>query len=174
MKTIALIGCMLIAMTTQAQDAISRFYEKYENDQTFTNVTITSRMFSLFTDLEIESQEDQEILDAISKLKGLKILAKEETADGRLMFKEALSMLPKGEFDELMSVREEGREMKFMIKEQGKIINELVMIAGGDKEFFILSVFGEIDLKQIAKISKAMDIDGLDQLKKLDKTDNNN
>ena len=52
MKTIALIGCMLIAMTTQAQDAISRFYEKYENDHTFTNVTITSRMFSLFTDLE--------------------------------------------------------------------------------------------------------------------------
>ncbi|QSE96081.1 DUF4252 domain-containing protein [Fulvivirga lutea] len=168
MKKVLTVLAVLVAFAANGQDAISRFFDKYADDETFTNVTITSRMFSLFTDLEMESKEDQEILDAISKLKGLKILAKEEV-NGKAMYKEALGLLPKGEFDELMSIKDEDKDMKFMIKENDKKISELVMIMGGDKEFFILTLFGEIDLKQVAKISKAMDIDGLDNLNKLDK-----
>lgn len=168
MKKLLTLLALFMSATAFSQDAITRFFDKYANDDSFTNVTITSRMFSLFTDLEIENEEDQEILDAISKLKGLKILAK-ENVNGKTMYKEALNMLPKGEFDELMSIREEDKDLKFMIKEKDKKISELVMIMGGDKEFFILTLFGEIDLKQMAKISKAMDIDGLDNLKRLDK-----
>lgn len=169
MKKITIL-CIIstLALQVNAQDAISRFFEKYASDNSFSNVTITSRMFGLFTDLEMESEEDQEVLDAISKLKGLKILAKED-ANGKKMYREALEMLPKGEFEELMSIRDEDKDMKFMIKESGKIITELVMVMGGDDDFFILTLFGEIDLKQVAKLSKAMDIDGLDNLKNLDK-----
>lgn len=170
MKKILTIVALVIAVQANGQDAISRFFEKYNDDESFTNVSITSRMFSLFTDLEMESEEDQEVLDAISKLKGLKILAKDgEGVNGKSMYKEALGLLPKNEFEELMSVREEDNDMKFMIKESGKIISELVMVMGGDDNFFILTIFGEIDLKQVAKLSKAMDIDGLDNLKNLDK-----
>ena len=41
------------------------------------------------------------------------------------------------------------------------------MIAGGNEEFMLLSLFGEIDLKQVSKISKKMNIDGLEQLEKI-------
>lgn len=170
MKKLLTLIAICMSATAFSQDAITRFFDKYASDDSFTNVTITSRMFSLFTDLEIEDEEDQQVLDAISKLKGLKILAK-ENVNGKGMYKEALGMLPKGEFDELMSIRDEDKDLKFMIKEKDKMISELVMVMGGDKEFFILTLFGEIDLKQMAKISKAMDIDGLDHLDKLDKKD---
>jgi len=40
----------------------------------------------------------------------------------------------------------------------------LVMIAGGNEEFMVLSLFGEIDLKQVSKISKRMNIEGLENL----------
>jgi hypothetical protein len=172
MKKILII-VMIIGGTVQlnAQDAISRFFEKYASDESYTNVTITSRMFSLFTDLEMESKEDQEVLDAISKLKGLKILTKDDITNGKTLYKEALTMLPKAEFEELMSVRDEDKDMKFMIKEKDGKVSELVMLMGGDTQFFILTLFGEIDLKQVAKLSKAMDIDGLDHLNKLDEKD---
>ncbi len=173
MKKVLIIAVMVaMGVQVKAQDAISRFFEKYADDESFTNVTITSRMFSLFTDLEMESKEDQEVLDAISKLKGLKILAKNDVADGKAMYKEALKMLPLAEFEELMMVRDEDKDMKFMIKEKDKKITELVMVMGGNKEFFILTLFGEIDLKQVAKLSKAMDIEGLDNLNQLDKKGN--
>ncbi|MDX1628994.1 MAG: DUF4252 domain-containing protein [Fulvivirga sp.] len=169
MKKIVLVAIAL-TLTSQlfVQDAITRFFGKYETDENFSHVSITSRMFGLFTDLEVENEEDQAVLDAISKLEGLKILAKENTDRGKALYQEILNKLPKNEYDELMSVRDKDKDMKFMIKEKDGKISELLMVMGGDKEFFVLSLFGDIDLKQIAKISSAMDIDGLEGLEKLD------
>lgn len=165
---------VFVVSQTYGQDAISKFFSKYEKDKDFTHVSITSRMFGLFTNMEMESQEDQAIMDAISKLEGMKILAKDNTSKGKELYKEAFALLPKGEYDELMSIRDEDKDMKFMIKEKDGKISELVMVMGGSKEFFVLSLFGEIDLKQIAKISKAMDIDGLDKLQNLSDDKNKN
>lgn len=158
---------IIVSTQLQAQDAISKFFSKYESDTDFTHVSITSRMFGLFTNMEMETKEDQEIMDAISKLKGLKILGKDNTTKGKELYKEAFTLIPRSEYDELMSVRDEDKDMKFLIKEKEGKITELLMVIGGDKEFFILSLFGDIDLKQIAKISRAMDIEGLDKLEKL-------
>lgn len=172
-KVIILIVGVMMTVQLNAQDAISKFFNKYETDADFTHVSITSRMFGLFTNMEMETKEDQEVMDAISKLKGLKILAKENTTKGKELYKEAFTLIPTTEYDELMTVRDEDRDMKFMIKEKDGKISELLMVMGGDKEFFILSLFGEIDLKQISKISKAMDIEGLDKLQKLDEKKGN-
>ena len=166
---IVLLGCVTVVHAQN--DAILKFFDKYWEDEDFTQVTITSRMFSLFTDLEVENQEDQAVLDAISKLKGLKILAKEDATDGKQLYKEAFALIPGTEYDELMSVRDKETDMKFLIKEKAGKISELLMIAGGSGEFFILSIFGEIDLKQIARISSKMDIDGLKGLEHLNKRD---
>lgn len=168
-KLVALLITIAAFGQLKAQDdAISKFFGKYEEDISFSNVSINSRMFSLFTDLEVEDEEDQEVLDAISKLKGLKILAKED-GDGKKLYKEAFSLLPRNQYDELMSIRDEDKDMKFLIKEKGGTISELLMIMGGDDEFFILSLVGDIDLNQIARLSSKMDIDGLENLKKLEK-----
>jgi hypothetical protein len=164
---------VMLAIVAQAQasaDLITKFFSKYQNDESFTQVTISSKMFNLFTNMEVDKPEDQEVLNAISKLKGLRVLAKEDARNARELYKEALSLVPVKEFEELMSVRDKDKDMKFYIKETspGKI-SELVMIAGGVDNFMVLSLFGEIDLKQVSKIGSKMDIDGLDQLKNMDK-----
>lgn len=160
---------MLMSAGAFAQDAISKFFSKYQNDESFSQVTVSSKMFNLFTNMEVESAEDQEVLNAISKLKGLRILAKEDARDGYALYKEAMALVPLKEYEELMSVRDKDKDMKFFIKETspGKI-SELLMLAGGNDEFMVLSLFGEIDLKQMGKIGSKMDIDGLDNLHKLD------
>jgi len=153
-------------------DAISKFFNKYQDDETFTQVTISSKMFNLFTNMDVKNDEDKAVLSAISKLKGLRVLAKEEARNSRELYKEALSLVPAKEYEELMSVRDKDKDMKFFIKE-GKpgIISELVMVAGGNEEFMVLSLFGEIDLKEISKIGSKMNIDGLQHLKKMNKDD---
>lgn len=154
-------------------EAVSNFFSKYQNDDTFSQVTVSSKMFGLFTNMELEDKDDQEVLDAISKLKGLKVLAKDQTRDARALYDEANKMLPKSEYEELMYVRDKEKDMRFFIREKGGKINELVMISGGNDEFMLLTLFGEIDLKQISKIGRKMDVDGLKNLEKLnDKKDN--
>ncbi|MGK7390534.1 MAG: DUF4252 domain-containing protein [Candidatus Cyclobacteriaceae bacterium M2_1C_046] len=174
-KIFTVLFLCVFALGAQAQDdAISKFFNKYEDDMSFTVVNITSRMFNLFTDLEVENQEDKEILDAISKLKGLRILAKEDTNEGMRLYKEAYTLLPKAEYEDLMTIRDQDQNMRFLIKEKDGKISELLMLMGGTEDFLILSLFGEIDLSQVAKISRKMDIDGLDHLDKLDKNNKSN
>lgn len=172
MKKIATITTILVAFLTiqvQAQDdAISKFFGKYVNDEAFTQVTVTSRMFGLFANLEPEDEADKELTDAISKVKGLRILAKDNAEDGKELYKEAFSLIPANEYDELMSIREKNSDMKFLIKEKDGIIEELLMIMGGENEFFLLSLVGDIDLNQITKLSRTMDIDGFDKLGRMD------
>lgn len=160
---------LVISVTAaNGQDVISKFFSKYQQDESFTNVNISSKMFGLFTQMDAESPEDKEVLEAISKLKGLRILAKENARNSRELYKEALSLIPKN-FEELMSVRDKDKDMKFMIDENGGKISEMLMVLGGNEEFMIMSIFGEIDLKQISRIGSKMNIKGLENLKNMDK-----
>ena len=50
MKKIGVIMMLVVGLTAaNAQDVISKFFTKYQNDETFTNVNISSKMFGLFT-----------------------------------------------------------------------------------------------------------------------------
>jgi hypothetical protein len=169
MKKLAIgVVMMVFSAAVQAQDnAISRFFSKYQNDESFSQVTVSSKMFGLFTNMDVEKPEDKEVLDAISKIKGLRILGKQQTRDSRALYKEAMAMIPQKEYEELLTVRDKDKDMKFFIKEAGGKIGELVMVMGGNEEFMVLSIFGEIDLKQVSKIGRKMDIDGLRNLEKV-------
>jgi hypothetical protein len=169
MKKIVAVAVMtMIASGAFAQDAISKFFSKYQNDESFNQVNISSKMFGLITNMEVETPDDKDIVEAISKLKGLKILAKENARNARELYKEAFAMIPK-DYEELMTVRDKDKDMKFLIKENGGKVSELLMVMGGNEEFMVMSLFGEIDLKQVSRIGKKLDVKGLDQLHKLDK-----
>lgn len=160
---------MLAAGAFAQSDAITKFFNKYATDESFTQVTVSGKMFSLFTNMEAETAEDKEVLNAISKLKGLRILAKDDTRNARELYKEAFSLIPSADYEELMSVRDDNKDMKFMIRENGGKISELLMVMGGTDEFMVLSVFGDIDLKQISRIGRKMNVSGLDKLENMDK-----
>ncbi|MBS1505690.1 MAG: DUF4252 domain-containing protein [Bacteroidetes bacterium] len=166
-----MIGAMVMVMSIAANaqgDAIAKFFAKYQDDESFTQVKVSQKMFGLFTNMSVDKPEDKEVLDAISKIKGLRVLAKHETRDSRSLYKEAMAMIPTNDYEELLSVRDKDKDMKFFIKEisAGKI-GELVMVMGGNDEFMVLSLFGEIDLKKIGNIGKKMNIDGLQNLEKI-------
>lgn len=171
MKKIVAIAVLMTGMMSltaaQGQDVISKFFTKYQNDESFTNVNISSKMFGLFTQMDVGDPDDKAVLEAISKLQGLKILAKENASNSRELYKEALDLVPR-KFEELMSVRDKDKDMKFMIEENNGKISEMLMIVGGDDDFMIMSIFGEIDLKQISRIGSRMNIKGLENLQKMD------
>ncbi|MDZ7647220.1 MAG: DUF4252 domain-containing protein [Cytophagales bacterium] len=77
------------------------------------------------------------------------------------------AMISSKEFEELMSIRDKDKDMKFYTKESGGKISELVMVMGGNEEFMVMTIFGEIDLKEISKIGKSVNIDGLENLEKI-------
>ena len=169
MKKIIILTLIISgAFQASAQDAIEKFFSKYEDDDDFTQVVVTQRMFGLFADLDLDDAEDRELAEAIGGLKSLKILTKDETSEGKSLFKEANKLVDKGQYEVLMTITGSDENLTFYIKERNKLIEELLLIMGGDDEFFIMDLVGEIDLKQVSRLANAMDIDGLENLEKLD------
>jgi hypothetical protein len=150
-------------------DAIDRFFSKYIDDPEFTYAVVTGKMFGLFTHMEGESENDKALLDAISSVKGLKVLAIEDTERGTALYTEAFTIIPAREYEELMTVRDEDGNMKFLIKEAKGIISELLMIRGATHDFMIVSLVGNIDLKSISKLARHVNIDGFEHFEKMEK-----
>lgn len=64
--------------------------------------------------------------------------------------------------DELLSIKEGEAEFNFYINETDGKINELLMVGKESNSIFILSLVGNIDLKQISALSKKMNIDAFE------------
>ncbi len=153
-------------------DAITTFFNKYAQDDSFTRVNITSRMFSLFASFDSNDPDNQELTETVSRIKGLKILAKDDIDNGMELYHEAIARVKTNEYEELMTVHDNESDMMFLIKEKDGIINELFMISGSHDSFLLLSLVGDIDLNQISKLSHSMDISGFDKLENIDKDKN--
>jgi hypothetical protein len=167
-EMLGVVMMVLLSVAAQAQnDVIAKFFNKYDGDESFSKVSISGKMFSMMANIDGNTEEEKAMIGAISKIKGLKILKKDDARNSRELYKEALSMVPAGQFEELMTVRDKDKDMKFFTKESGGKISELVMVLGGNEEFLVMSLFGEIDLKEMGKIGKSVNIDGLQNLDKM-------
>ena len=168
-KNFLVIGIMLLSLAGMAQGSvIEKYFNEYADNEAFTKVTVNSKMFSLFTELEGNSQDEEAFLKAVSKLKGLKVLANDSSVDAAKLYLQACADIEKAGYEELMTVQDANEDMKFSILEKGGKIEELIMVVGGTKNFVMLSLYGEIDLKNISKIARSMKINGLENLNKID------
>lgn len=167
MKNIIATLVLLFAMQgVFAQDnAIEKYFQKYEDKESFTSVYVSEYMFSLFADIDMENSEDEEVMEVLQGLKSLQVLTTEE--NGKKYYEEALGMIDQKEYKVLMKVRDGDTNVRFLIKRDKNQVKELLLLVGGD-EFVLLSIVGNINLKKISKLAKHMDIQGMEHLDKVD------
>ncbi len=166
----------LFAVSANAQsDAISKYFDKYVDDASFMHLNFSGKMFQMIAKLEFEDEAEQKMVqESLGKIKRVQVLGKDKDVDGRKMYAEALKAIKGNEFEELMSLREDDKDIRFMIKEKNNKIHELFMVMGGDDEFGLLSIVGDgIDLNALYKLSKSIGMDGFKELEFLDKMDGN-
>ncbi len=170
---ILLTVCIGISASAQ-NDVVTKLFDEYYDDENFTKISVSNKMFELFTHIEPGDEDEEEILEAVSKLKGLKVIAADSVGNSNKLYTNAVKKVSGNGYEELMEVKDARENMKFMIKEKDGIIDELVMVVGGNKSFFIMSLYGEIDLKTISKLSKSMNVKGMEYLKQLDDSEHEN
>lgn len=175
LNSIVAVAFMLMSFSVAAQSPTDELFEQYGSKDGFTTVHVTKELFSLFAEISQESEdaEVQEINDVVSNLDYIRILMFDgsDSTNNDLLedFKSALNKVQLKDFTELMTVREGDEMVKFMIHKEGKKIKELLLLINQPDEAGFISITGDIDLKSIAKLSKSMNIDGLDELQRLNK-----
>ncbi len=173
MKTKAFIVMLLtflISVSAMSQkDPVDRIFDKYSGQEGYTTVYISSKMFSLFAEID---PDDQELQDMMNGLKSIRILASDDSdesgGDGINFYKEVMKDLAVEKYEELMVVKDGNQDLKFLIREENGKIVELLLVGGGDGDNVLISIRGIIDMKNIGKIGKALDVEGLENIEKID------
>lgn len=164
---ITLIFGLVILSGKSQNSTIDKLFDKYSGKEGYTSVFISKYMFSMFSDVD---PENKEFNDLVGKLNSIKILANDSDThtDGVNFFNEIMKELSIKEYKELMVVKEKDQELKFLVKDVNGVIVELLLIIGGKKDNALICIQGEnINLKNIARLSKSMKIEGLENLEKI-------
>lgn len=162
-------------------------FDKYEDLDGVTSVVVTQKMFSMISNIEIntDDEEAQAFVDMVKSLKSLKVLTTGDAGVSANMKADVDKYLRSSELEELMRIKDGDQTVKFYVKE-GKDENhvkELLMFVNGLKELtkdqditingekreietVILSLTGDIDLREVSKLTNQMDVPGGKHLKK--------
>lgn len=176
-----LMAIMLLPLTSMAQD----IFAKYSEDPEVTYVSIKPKMFQMLAKMDISSEdpEAQEYLNMVNSITSFRVITTGSKAISADVSKWVQSR--KSALEELMEVKDNGVHMTFYVK-QGKDkdhVSEFLMFVdgltgvtkdmevniNGEKRKFetvVVALTGDIDLNQISKLTKKMNIQGSEHLEK--------
>ncbi len=163
-----LAAFLTLSINLQAQSAVDKIFNKYSDKAGFTSVTMNKYMFEMISRMDT-SAKGKDFSKAVSQLESIRILATDSVTNLQVnLYDEAMKALPAKDYKELMTVKDKGTNVKFMILEKGDIVTELILISGGKNDNNALIVIkGQIDLASIGSIARNLKIDGLEPLEKL-------
>jgi len=169
MKTIFLFtGLLVFSLSGHAQSIIDKLYDKYSGTEGFKSVFISKYMFDMFRNNDAKPTDEGDMQKALSKLNCIKILATDDdpaTPVPANLFQEIMRVLPSSSYKEIMDVKDQEQNVKFYTKEDKNRVVELLLVIGGKEGNVLISIQGEIDMKNISKLASSMNIEGMDKLK---------
>jgi len=166
MKKLILLALWLMPWMLQAQtEVIERFYEKYKEDERFSRVYISPKLMQmaggfLNSNAENGDEDAENLMELITRVKGIRILSAEKIG-GLSLFNEAMGELKKGLYEELMDVRDKESSLKFMVREEGGRIKELLMVSGSTNEFTLMSMQGDFTYQDLNMLSENTNLPGM-------------
>lgn len=170
-KITAIVILSLMVTGLQAQDdAISKFFSKYMEDENFSRVYISPKMMQMAGGFLKSASEDsdQEAADLgilISKVRGIRILST-ETGNGKALYQEAMNTLNKNKYEDLMDVADKGTNVKFMIREENGRIQEFLMLSGSGESFTLLSMLGNFTYQDLNILAEKTNMPGMKEYQK--------
>lgn len=185
MKKIILI--IAIIVTPLMSFAQSGLFDKYEDMNNVTSGVLNQKMFSMLAsfNINLDNPEEQAIFDAVKKIESIKFLTTGDEKISKSMETDVNKYLKSSNLDELMRFKDGDQTVKFYVREGSNEneVKELLMFVNGLKELtqvqnitingekrevetVMVSILGDIDLREISKVLNSMNIPGGEHLKK--------
>jgi len=161
MKTIAFLTTLLmLTMGSLAQSAMDKVFDKYSEQDGFTTVYISKYMFDMFRNKEADPKTQDDFARVMNKLTSIRILT---TGD------DSITPITVDLYKEIMVVKDKDSNVRFYAREANNKVVELLLVVGGKegKGSALISIEGEIDMKNISKLGSSMNIEGMENLKKI-------
>lgn len=165
MKNLILVLTMLALpfFAASQTECIENFYDKYVDNEKISDLSLNGWILSLAS--KMSDEEGTEILEKITKLRIM--IAEEKNIVTKPDIKKLMRDVRKNEFEDLMTIRDEGSRVNFMIREEGDNITNVLVIIHGDDDFILLSLEGNLNFDDLKELN--FDVEGGDVFKNLPK-----
>lgn len=188
-KVIVLIALITVPIVSFGQSIFDRF----EDMDDVGTVILNQKMFSMLSsiDIDLDDKEDQEYYDMVKRITGVKVFTTGNEKISADMNATVTKYLKSSDLEELMRIKDGAQTVKFYVKEgkDDNHVKELLMFVNGLKEVtkdanieingkkreletVLVTLTGDIDLRQVSKLANKMNLPGGEQLKKANKKKN--
>lgn len=174
MKTAIIV--ILTAFLMSPIFSSAQTFDKYADMDHVSSMLVTSEMFKLLAEIDYDSSdpEMQKYIKLIENLDNIQVFTTNNAQVRSEMVADVQAYLNRSSMKKLMSFNESGQSVEFYSK-PGKTdsqVSELLMFMkgkeNGEVEAVIMRITGNVDLKQISKLAKDLEVPGATELKKID------
>ena len=164
------------------------FFDKYEDYGDVGSIIVNQKMFNMLSDIEINDPDAGAFMIQAGKLKNLSVYTTSSREMSSVMEGDVAEYIEIFKLEELMRIKVDGSNIKFYILEgkDDNHVKELLMfstelsnltvqenytINGTKLEFetVLLSLKGDIDLREVSNLTSKLNVPGGDLLKNADK-----
>jgi len=132
------------------QRSIDRLFERYANNDGFVSFTISGNLLNLLKSDENE-WNDNHWPDKITEIRIL--VQEDKDSNTGNFFDLARRDLDSRDYEEFMTVKKTDQDLKMLVRMDGKIIKEFLLIGGGEDNF-IIQAKGRITVKEAEDFSR--------------------
>jgi len=153
-KYLLIIICMMGSSIVYAQsNTFSSLFEKYENEDDVTVVSISKAMFNMIPGNISTGSVD--IKDILPKIESLLLITSGTNNMKDKMYSDFKTITEKDKnFEQLMRVKDNKSNINFHVRKSRNMIKELILLVSEEKNFVAIQILGNFTVEDIQKITK--------------------
>jgi vacuolar-type H+-ATPase subunit F/Vma7 len=151
-KNLLVMICLLCSVITGAQNnAINKLFDKYENEDDITVISISKAMFKMLPDNVNTGHVNMKSI--INKIETMRLIASHKTDLKEKMNTEFKSLINNDKYyEELIRIKDNKSIITFNVKKKGESIQELIMLINDEDSFTVIYILGDFILEEIQEI----------------------
>ena len=187
MKKIIVILSLLMTPVFMFAQSI---FEKYEDMEHVTSVVVNQKMFKMLANIDIQTNDpdSDDFINQVKMLDNLTVFTTDNTGVSNVMKNDVDKYIKNSKLEELMRIKDGDQTVNFFVLEgkDDNHVKELLMFVNGLGDFtksenisingkqrvietVLLSLTGDIDLREVSRLTNQLNVPGGDQLKKASK-----
>jgi len=141
-RMLMLIAAVAIAAAVSGQrTSLDDFFSKYSNRDGYTSVVINGSLLNFLG----ESGDEDRAGNPLRKITSIRLIVREKDKfpTGEDLLAEIRGVIRRGRYDELMTVRDDGADLRFMVRMDREMIRELLLVIDG-KDQAVIQIEGNL------------------------------
>jgi len=148
---------LLFTVSLSAQSSIDRLFDKYQGKDGFVTVTVSGSFLKMMGNFD----DDDEFLKHSDKFSAIRILAQEDDfMEVDNFYDMVIDEIEKGGYEEMVRINSADSDVKIMVKADGDVFTEFLLVAGGDDNA-IIQIKGRLTREMVREMSESVDDDNI-------------